>query len=334
MNWRLALISLSFLAACGEEPVAQTPIPEEATAVLQEERFQAPEGWQWGKTQDGIRYGHVAPSEEGAGTVYLLPGYSAPIEIYFETLRELTAEGFGVLALDWPSQGGSSRPLEDVEKIHAESLDAHLSAARDVWQAVQPQGPLFMLASSMGGQLGTRLLQADDDMFQAAVLITPAYGLNTGDKAEWFVRLLINVMPGEKYTPQRSGWAYNPDVLKGISTCSSDPQRMQLWQAWMIEQPELRIGGMTYDFLDAMFASAAASAAPAALQNISTPVLMTTGGRDYYVRTEAAQAGCEEMPSCSLLHYETGLHCLLEEVDDIRTPMMAAIIDFLKSHRS
>lgn len=332
----LILSSLMMLSACGEEPPqAKTPIPEEATQTLSQPRFQEPENWTW-KTLSGdfgtIRYGGMAETVPGKGHVVLFPGYSAPIEIYFETLRELGEDGYGVMAFDWPSQGGSSRPLEARDKIHAETMDGHLAAAEAVLAMLEGDGPLYLLASSMGGQLGTRYLASHKDVFDAAVLITPAYGLNTGDTPEWLGRLMANVMPGETYTPGGKVWDYNPDVLKGISRCSHDLERMQLWQAWMIERPELRIGGMTFDFLDAMFESADISGSAEVLDKIDTPVMMTTAGQDYFIQTPLAQKGCEKLSNCELHHYEEAMHCLLEETDAIRGDVMTKMRAFLAQH--
>lgn len=332
----LILSSLVLLSACGEEPPkAKTPIPPEATQTLSQPRFQEPANWAWSSLEGDfgtIRYGHVTEAVPGKGYVVLFPGYSAPIEIYFETLRELIDDGYGILAFDWPSQGGSSRPLNAHDKIHAETMDGHLRAAKEVLQTLDGDGSLYLLASSMGGQLGTRYMAAHEDEFDAAILITPAYGLNTGDTPEWLARFMANVMPGETYTPGGQDWDFNPDVLEGISICAQDPERIQLWQAWMVEKPELRIGGMTFDFLDAMFESADISGSDDVLSSIDTPILMATAGRDFYIQTPLAQKGCDALGNCELHHYEQAMHCLLEEKDEFRADLMTKIRGFLARH--
>lgn len=330
------LSSLIVLSACGEEsPKAKTPIPEEATQTLSQPRFQELENWTWAEISGDfgtIRYGTVPEVNPGQGHVVLFPGFSAPIEIYFETLRELAQDGYGVIAFDWPSQGGSSRPLKDHDKIHAETMDGHLAAAEAVLSRFEGSGPLYMLASSMGSQLGTRYLAAHPNAFDAAIHITPAYGLNTGGTPEWLARFMGNLMPAEDYTLGSQDWDYNPDVLMGISACSSDLERMQLWQAWMIEKPELRIGGMTYGFLDAMFESAEISASDQVLNAIKTPVFMATAGQDTYVQTPVAQQGCETLENCELHHFDDAKHCLLEETDDIRIGLVENMRAFLARH--
>lgn len=337
MMMRWSVLSLFFvLFACSEAPShSETSIPEDATTVLKQKRFQELDGWTWKHVSGSfgdVRIGAIDPTQKDKGSIVLLPGYSAPIEIYFETLRELRSDGFGVIALDWPSQGGSSRPLAEREKIHTLSMDSHLEAARAVLARSKNQGPFYMLASSMGGQLGTRLLAGEPDLFKAAVLITPAYGLNTQDTPEWLAKFMANLMPGENYTPGPQGWSFDPDVLNGVSACSSDLERMQLWQAWMIEKPELRIGGMTFDFLDALFESAEASRSNEILSAVQVPVFMATAGVDGYVQTPVAQQSCDVMQNCALHHYEDAKHCLLEERDAFRVDLMAKMRAFFNAH--
>ena len=112
--------------------------------------------------------------------VIFLPGYSAPVNIYFETFSRLRAEGYAVAALDWPGQAGSSRGTDNPEKIHARSLDGHVDAGLSVVAEVLqrfPERPIHLVGLSMGAQIGTRMLANEPGLFASAALITPAYGL-------------------------------------------------------------------------------------------------------------------------------------------------------------
>src|SRR5579862_3798231 len=62
-----------------------------------------------------------------AGSVVLSPGRTEPIEKYFETIGELQARGWTVLAHDWRGQGLSQRPLTDRLKGHARGFALYLA---------------------------------------------------------------------------------------------------------------------------------------------------------------------------------------------------------------
>lgn len=163
------LIFLGLLLWLAQEPeVVTVEIPADATAVLSDVRFSLPDGWEWGRleTEAGnIRWGRttVVPSR---ATVVFLPGLSAPLEVYFETFSRLRAEGFNVLAMDWPGQGGSTRGSDDPQKIHATTLTGHVDAL-DLLLGQTLDGassqPQLLVGLSMGAQLGTRLLARGED---------------------------------------------------------------------------------------------------------------------------------------------------------------------------
>ena len=98
MKWLLVfLIAVTALFAAGvlwlarEAPAPAVPIPADATIVLDDARFRPPDGWQWERLDTGaasVRWGHSGP-ESPRAIVMFLPGYSAPLEIYFETFSRL-----------------------------------------------------------------------------------------------------------------------------------------------------------------------------------------------------------------------------------------------------
>ena len=114
----LALFAAAILWLAREAPAEAVVIPDDATDVLGQPRFAVPAGWDWETlntaTAGTVRWGHVSPAEP-KGLVVFLPGYSAPLNIYFESFSRMVEAGYAVGGLDWPSQGGSSRPTNNLE---------------------------------------------------------------------------------------------------------------------------------------------------------------------------------------------------------------------------
>ena len=86
------------------------------------------------KAADGIplRYAHFpAEGRPLKGTVVILQGRNEAIEKYMETVRDLSARGFGSALVDLRGQGGSGRLLRDRERGHVDHFSSYV---RDVEQ--------------------------------------------------------------------------------------------------------------------------------------------------------------------------------------------------------
>ncbi|RZK81635.1 MAG: alpha/beta hydrolase, partial [Methylobacterium sp.] len=88
------------------------------------------------------------------GTVCLLQGRAEFIEKYYETIHDLRARGFAVVAFDWRGQGESDRRADDPHKGHVGRFDDYRLDLRAVAETVlvplMPE-PHVGLAHSMGG---------------------------------------------------------------------------------------------------------------------------------------------------------------------------------------
>ncbi|MEM6818375.1 MAG: alpha/beta hydrolase [Pseudomonadota bacterium] len=326
-----------------EQPAPVVPIPDNATDVLDDPRFAEPEDWATRELKvEGagtVRIGlgsQFAPS----AVVVFFPGYSAPLNIYYESFARLMDEGYAVVGIDWPSQGGSSRPLDNPQKIHATSLDPHVAAGQAAIRTareVYPDLPVFVVGLSMGAQLGTRVLGSEDgESVTAAALITPAYGLY-GDRPNPIEEAMLGMLQGmglgERYAPGTTDWSYDLQAHNlEASDCSHPNARTRLWYSWMVADPALRVGGLTNDFLVAMLESGNTAASVETLGRLSLPVWMPLAENDTFVDNAKSEAACAALSNCEGKVYAEARHCLFEEADDYYHPFMNDLITFLERH--
>lgn len=349
MKWIVSLFAACALAygaiamLVQERPAPVVEIPDDATSVLGIADFQVPSGWQWQRTTTEdtgeVRWGHAAP-DNPKGLVVFLPGYSAPLNIYFESFSRMMAAGYAVGGLDWPNQGGSSRPLDNPDKMYAKSFDGHVAAGLTVQRALSERYvdlPVFVVGLSMGAQLGTRMLSdTDGEEVVAAALITPAYGIYGGgpsgvDKAMLATASALGF--GERYAPGTTDWSYDMQVHNlEASTCSHPNNRTKLWQSWLVEDESLRVGGMTVDYVRAFVGSAEAARSDAVLSRIKIPVWMPIAEADVFVDNAQALSACDRLSDCRSLTYAQAKHCLFEESDDYYEPFLTDLITFLDEH--
>lgn len=350
MKWLVSIIAIvvvlfaAMLVLLAREKAApEVPVPADALSVFEDSRFAQPAGWQWESMETAagtVRWGHAGPATPRA-VVLFFPGYSAPLEIYFESFTRMLDVGYAVIAMDWPGQGGSSRGSTNLQKIHATSLDGHVDAARILDSATRDLYAAdlrIVVALSMGAQLGARVIAAQDEPFAAAALITPAFGLY-GGRPNAAERVLLSTMNrvgyGERYAPGSTDWAFDMDAHEGTaSACSHPNARTRLWSASMVRDASLKVGGLSNAFALAMVRSAEQSRSADVLQRIDIPIWMPLAGQDVFVDNEVASAACAQLDQCVLQRYDDAKHCLFEESDSYYQPFIEDLLSFLGEHTS
>ena len=150
----LILFAALVLAACdpgqGREAFTDSRPPPSLAP-----RFLAPEGWAWGvvqaEGQPQLRYGVSSPVGTGTrGHVLIVPAYGESAEVWFETARQLNAQGYAVWVLERAGQGGSGRYLSPHDLGHSDGFEAGAEAVRGLIAGViRPAGdtPLVLLGA-------------------------------------------------------------------------------------------------------------------------------------------------------------------------------------------
>ena len=280
----------------------------------------------------------IASWPEGAsGVVLLLHGRTEYIEKYLETVAALQARGFGVWTLDWRGQGLSDRALRDAAAHHVDDFEdylADLDAVLDRFVAPALDGrALVLLGHSMGGHLAARALARRPRAFSRAVLLAPMIDFRHGSLPRWLARVIaggVCRVPGgaARYGPGRAGRLGAERVFEG-NVLTSDAARYAAGRALLDALPDMRLGGVTWGWIRAAMASIAAlrRAAP----RIAVPVLVALAGDERVVDNAAICRFAGLVPQAELLVLEGARHELLQEHDEVRTRLWAAIDAFLQA---
>ena len=271
-------------------------------------------------------------------TVLLLSGRGEYIERYRETVEELLNRGFAVWMLDWRGQGMSTRPLPDPLKHHVLNFDHYLDDAEILLDhhIVPSLGgqPLVMLAHSMGGHLGLRLLARRPERFARAVISAPMIDfLGGGIAMRAFARMVFRVGcrlgrtehfgPG---TPPRP----NLDPTFEKNPLTACPDRFAASAALLRSMPEVHLGGATWGWLRA--ATQSQAALQREVRKITMPTLVAIAGADRIVHSATTRAFVRRLPQGEALELPGARHELLREDDRTRIPFWAAIDRFLAAN--
>jgi lysophospholipase len=289
--------------------IAEAPIPTGGRAF-------------WLTARDGakLRAALFPASGPVMGGVVLSPGRTEPIEKYFETIGELQARGWSVLAHDWRGQGLSHRPLPNRLLGHARGFQPYLSdyaLMLDQIGADLPK-PWVGVAHSMGAGLALLAVSRGERRLDALMLTAPMIGLSA-------VRLLPGVagmiaraacLCGLSRVQVRQYDPFDHPFMGNILT--HDPLRYARWRAQLRACPDLALGGPTWGWLDYALSAGAILNRPAVARTIDTPLTVIGAGDDRLVLSAAAEALAKAAPLGRYVEAPQALHEILMETDDVR----------------
>ena len=315
-----------------------------ALLPLPETMISPPPGWQTGfmVNQDGarLRFGTAPAQQEVRAGMVLITGFNEVIDKYFETIRDFTAQGITVYALDWRGQGGSDRwdttmpqramPLDyrhDVRDLH------------DFCQKIVLADPtlkdkkLFLHGHSMGGHIGLRYLHDHPETFAGMMTTAPMVGLKTGVFPRPLVKAMARVMSaiglGHRYVPGGDDWRDDALHLEMKRPHSHDPIRRQLHHALYRDHPDWRVGDATFRWLNTAFESLAVIQKRGWFTKIETPVLMAIAGEDHLIDPVWLRRAAAQMPHAALRFYPDAGHELCHEKDPSRSDWLMACHHFI-----
>ncbi|TRX57918.1 alpha/beta fold hydrolase [Thalassomonas sp. M1454] len=274
------------------------------------------------------------------------PGRSEGYLKYKETAYDLFAQGYNVAIIDHRGQGLSERMLADPHKGFVSDFNDYvLDLQHFVQNVVKPKfnGPLCLMAHSMGCAISIRHLQQFPYTFNAAVLLSPMIAVNGGAIPSWvgkpltsisyYIDSLISKQPSYFYS-------YGPYQVKAFADnkLTSCETRYNIFQQEYQLTPQLQLGGITFAWLQQAIKTEAKLFKD--LDKITTPVYVIQAELDTIVRNDKQTKFCKKLhqlhpqscPNGKPLIIDNALHELLFEVDTIRNQALSAALDWFDLH--
>lgn len=267
------------------------------------------------------------------GTIVLLPGRNEPIEKYFETIRDLNAQGLWVAIFDWRGQGGSPRLIKSsprrghARRIHdfERDLDIFLE------HVVLPDAklPFFILAHSMGALVALKAAPRLANRIERMALVAPFVGAAGIGIPNGLLKFLANMA-----TIFGFGWIqFSRDTLLDrpfeANPLTSDPARFARNQAIIKTHPHLGIGPPTARWIATMSDTIDEVATMEHLRKIEVPCLVIAPANDQIVPYESLEALSRKFRAGKLLTVQGAEHEVLQERDIFRGQALAAIQAFI-----
>ncbi len=325
MQRALILFAALVLAACdpgqGREAFTDSRPPPSLAP-----RFLAPEGWAWGvvqaEGQPQLRYGVSSPVGTGTrGHVLIVPAYGESAEVWFETARQLNAQGYAVWVMERAGQGGSGRYLSPHDLGHSDGFEAGTEAVRGLIAGViRPAGdtPLVLLGA---GDAALTVVLAAQAGAPADAMILSAPDLRPQPAPRRWESLASRVGLSRLPAPGWQAWSREApdDHAAGVA---SDPWRGKVRHAWQTANPDLRLTGASLGWAAAQSrALSQAAAAPP----LTMPLLIL--GRPEAM--DAARTFCAAQASCQYVATSDAGRALHLGEESHRSLWFQAIIEFI-----
>lgn len=269
------------------------------------------------------------------GSILFLGGRGDIIEKYLESFAHWHAGGWHLTAFDWRGQGGSGRLSGNRHVGHAQSFAPwinDLATVVDRWRDETP-GPHVIMGHSMGGHLLLRAVIEGRVSPDAAVLIAPMLGFDTGplptSLAAWVAERMCRLG-----SPERAAWKTNEKPVVGKisrqSLLTNDAKRYEdeIW--WKTKHPDLELGPPSWAWVAEAYRSTMMCATAEALQKVQVPVLIIGTDGDKLVSPSAIRRSAALLPDSELKMFDRKVaHEILRERDEVRTLALLAIDTFL-----
>jgi len=262
-------------------------------------------------------------------TILILTGRADFAEKYCETLHDLTEAGWGVAIFDWRGQGLSRRLGKTPQHGASPGFGVWLDDLKQMLEWAAVDGPVHVLAHSMGGHLLLRYLAAGGAHVARAVVMAPMVGLAS---ASLLTRLLtaLQMLRGQGGDYVLGGGPWRPGMAgdRRQTMLTSDPERYGDESWWIGQFPSLALGSVTWGWLDDAMASIAALNGRGVAQAITTPLLALLPTRDALVDSAATRALIKRVPGAQFAEYPGAGHELLREAEPLRSQVLARAVDF------
>ncbi len=264
----------------------------------------------------------------------LLNGQTEFIEKYFEVIDELRGRGFCVVTFDWRGQGGSDRLLPDPRKAHIADFTAYDQDLDTIIRAaLQPISlPRVAMAHSMGGNILLRRMHDVQGEFTAAILCAPMLGINPRGAPWWVVEKIARHLNRQAPSTAYVWGMASRDQLTlpfGQQIVTSDPARYARTQALLAANPDLRLNGPTWGWLEAAIRAIAQTRSAGYAEAIATASLIFGAGHDRICETPAIAAFAARMPHARFVEIPDAEHEILMERDVFRARFWSAFDDFM-----
>lgn len=270
-------------------------------------------------------------SSPARGTIVLMQGRNEFIEKYFETIRDLNAQGLWVATFDLRGQGGSERLLKEPRKGHVRRFsDYERDLELFLEKIVLPDTrlPFFLIAHSTGALIALSAAPRLQNRIDSMALAAPYVALTGQSLPETWIRRLSAALTTLGLGTRSLGKDRSHRPFAG-NPLTSDHARFDRNAEVIAARPDLTIGAPTARWLHETLKTATRVCQQAHLTRITIPTLLIAPMLDGVVPYLAQERLSRNFRAGQLITITGARHEIFQERDIFRAQAMAAISAFM-----
>ncbi|ARD44585.1 hypothetical protein A3Q33_09850 [Colwellia sp. PAMC 21821] len=282
--------------------------------------------------------------------IVIVPGRSESYLKYQELAFDLDNQGYDSVIIDHRGQGLSARLTPNRLQGYIEKFDQYAEDLHQLLNLVLPElhpqqnKNAYMLAHSMGGAIALRYLQLYPNNIKALTLSSPMIAISRGGTPNWLAKSLIKTGSTINRLLSDTPWYFfgQNDINKSTFTenrlMHSEP-RFKRFQALYHEQPELKLGGVTFNWLEQAIINSDNLLID--IDKLSLPIQMLQAGSEHIVDNDAQAIFCQRLYKSNYKSCPEGkpviiagaYHELFFELDKYRDSAIDQTIAWFKQHQ-
>lgn len=290
------------------------------------------EGTFEGEKGISIHYSMIHHPEEKAAVV-IFHGYCEFFGKYHEMAYYLYQNGYSVYCIEQRGHGRSGRENHNPSAIHVVDFQDYVRDQKTFIDNVVKKNsgdvPLYLLAHSMGGLVGTRFLEDYPEVFDKAVLSSPMIQINFG-KVPYFAAVLMGIW----FSLTKNLEAYVPGGhdFKPVSDFEHSSQLSEARYNYMFKQ---RLDNKAFQTSGATMgwtwtSMKAVKKSKKNLNRIKTPVLLCQAGLDDKVDNRGQDYFIAHRPDVRFEKFPKSKHEIFNAATEERERYYRTVLSFFE----
>ena len=272
--------------------------------------------------------------DDAIGNIVISHGFCENSEKYKEIIYYFLNCDYNVYIMDHRGHGYSTREEENLSKVYVENFDEYVTDFENFMEnIVLPQvgdEPCYLFAHSMGGGIGTAILEEHPEYFDKAILSCPMLDVNAHmpkPLAEFICDVMENIGHERDYVIGHYDFDYVEDF--DIMAAGSEVRFDYYWQK-MCANEYLQTYGASYGWLKSCLKGTDEIIKDENLSKISCPCLLFEAENETLVKNYAINHFANTVENSTLVFVPGSKHEVYTTDNETLIPYFNTIRAFLK----
>ena len=283
------------------------------------------------KTDKGVKiHFHKYTQKEALGNIVISHGFCEFAKKFEEMVYYLVKEGYNVYVPEHEGHGYSERKVSNDEMVYVDKFDDYADDMHEFVTKIVPERNRFLIAHSMGGAIGIRVLEKYPADFEKAVLSSPMCGMKTGKYPKGLSLFIAQLMClfGKKKEFAIGQKGFREPTFE-TSSCLNKPRYMYLYNM-RVENTNYRTYGGSFGWVKESLKIEKKLLKKSNIKKITADVLIFQAGLDHLVDLNEQNKFLQSCKNARMIQMKDAKHEIFNCNDNHRRMFYKEAIAFLQ----